>query len=209
MPPSDKQIMLNMPNFMLVNMVRWAFIILLAQNVVACVSVKMPEPSASIGNLEKLRSANIVPAKAGTFILAPGKNPSMDVGVSGLRGSSLQSASGSFAQQLRSELVIELKSASLYDELSNVVIEGQLTDSMVDAAIGTGTAKLAAHFTVKRAEIRVYDKELSVESSWDSSFVGAIAIPEAINQYSALYKTLIGKLFEDADFRAALSKNGK
>lgn len=198
--------MLPISNLKSVYVVRWLLIILLAQTMVACVSVKMPEPSASIGNLEKLRAANIVPAKAGSFTLAPGKNPAMDRGVSGLRGSSVQSASGSFVQQLRSELVVELKSAGLYDESSDVVIEGQLTDSKVDAAIGTGTAKLAAHFTINRAAKLVYDKELSVESSWDSSFVGAVAIPEAINQYSALYKSLIGKLFDDSDFRAALSK---
>lgn len=188
-------------------MIRWLSIALLAQTLAGCVSVKMPEPSPSMGNLEKLRGANIVSTQAGSFTLAPGKDPAMDRGVSGLRGSSVQAANGSFSEQLKSQLIAELKAAGLYDESSNAVIKGQLTDSKVDAAIGTGTARLAAHFTVDRAEKRVYDKELSVDSSWESSFVGAIAIPEAINQYTALYKSLIGKLFDDADFKAALSKN--
>lgn len=206
MPLSSENRMTKKTGFTTAALTWWLFLGLTVQALTGCVSVKMPEPSPSMGNLEKLRAANIVPAKAGSFALAPGKDPAMDRSVSGLRGSSVQAASGSFAEQLKSELVTELKAAGLYDESSDTVIQGQLTDSKVDAAIGTGTARLAAKFTVDRAEKRVYEKELSVDSSWESSFVGAIAIPEAINQYSALYKALIGKLFDDAEFKTALSK---
>ncbi|MDR7333483.1 hypothetical protein [Roseateles asaccharophilus] len=76
---------------------------------------------------------------------------------------------------------------------------------MVDAAIGTGKGRLAARIQVKRAGSTLFDKEIVAESSWDSSFVGAIALPAAINQYGALYKTLTGKLFDDADFKRALA----
>lgn len=199
--------MMTESNSKVAKLARWLLVALFAQSTVACMSVKMVEPSASIGNLEKLRAANITPAKAGNFTLAPGKPPSMDRGVSGLRGSSLESTYGSFAQQLKNELIVELKSAGLYDDASDVVIEGQLTDSKVDAAIGTGSGRLAARFMIVHRDKKIYDKELAVESTWDSSFMGAIAIPEAMNQYTALYKKLIGKLFDDLDFRAALSKD--
>jgi hypothetical protein len=52
----------------------------------------------------------------------------------------------------------------------------------------------------------VYEKEIAAEASWESSFVGAIAIPAAMNQYGALYKTLVSKLVDDPDFRRALAK---
>ncbi|MEZ0331101.1 MAG: hypothetical protein ACAH07_06215 [Methylophilaceae bacterium] len=184
----------------------WIFLAFIIQSLTGCVSVKMPEPTPSMANLEKLRGANLVPVKTEKFILAPGKNAALDRGVSGLRGSSVTPASGSFAEQLRSELATELKAAGLYDESADAVIKGELIDSQVDAAIGTGTAKLSARFIIQRAEKVVYDKELTVNSSWESSFVGAIAIPEAINQYTALYKKLIGKLFDDSDFKSALAK---
>lgn len=190
-------------NNLLNNVAKSGLILFVGLIVTGCASVKMPEPTASMGNLEKLRAANMVPAKAGNF---KSSTPSLDSDLSGLRGSSLHAASGSFSQQLKSEIIVELKSAGLYDEASKVTIEGLLTDSKVDAAIGTGTARLAARFTVDRDEKRVFDKELSVESSWESSFVGAVAIPEAINHYSALYKALVGKLFEDSEFLAAVSK---
>lgn len=173
---------------------------------VGCVSVKLPQPSVSISNLEKLRSANIVPAQVGQFSLASGKPVEMDTRLGGLRGSSIKPANETFSQQLKDTLIAELNGGGYYDEASEFVIEGELTDSKVDAAITLGTARLAAHFTVDKNNARLFDKELSVESTWESSFVGAIAIPEAINQYTALYKRLIGKLFDDEDFRKALSK---
>jgi hypothetical protein len=172
-----------------------------------CATVKMPVPtSANADNLSTLKAANLAPAKAGTFVLAAGKPAAMDTTLDGLRGSSVEPSNGSFANTLREELVVDLKAAGLYDDASGIVIAGQLTDSMVDAAIGTGTGKLGAHFTVTRDGKSVFDKTVTVDATWDSSFVGAIALPAAINQYTALYKTLAGKLFADADFQKALAK---
>lgn len=170
----------------------------------ACVTAKLPPPSASAANVEKLKTAKAAPAQLGSFKLAAGKPASMDTSLGGLRGSSMEPAAGTFSGQLRDELAAELKAAGLLDPASTLVIEGELTDSRVDAAIGTGTGRLAARFIVKRAGQKVFDKELAAEASWESSFVGAIAIPAAINQYGALYKSLVGKLLDDAEFRAAI-----
>ncbi|WP_343632916.1 hypothetical protein [Roseateles sp.] len=172
----------------------------------ACVSAQMPPPSASPANVAKLQAASAAPSQLGSFKLAAGKPADMDTTLGGLRGSSVSPSSGTFSAQLRDELGAELKAAGLLDPASPIVIEGELTDSKVDAAIGTGTGRLAARFVVKRAGQKVFDKEVAAESSWESSFVGATAIPMAINQYGALYKALIGKLLDDADFRAAVKK---
>ncbi len=186
---------------------RLASVAIVSVALFGCATVKMPVPTTpSADNLTTLRGANLAPAKAGAFVLAAGKPAAMDKTLDGLRGSSVEPANGSFAQTLREELVVELKAAGLYDEASTTVITGELTDSMVDAAIGTGTGKLGAHFTVTRGGKSVYDKVLVVDAKWDSSFVGAIALPAAINQYTALYKTLAGKLFADPDFQKALAK---
>lgn len=185
---------------------RWVAIALAGASLIGCASVKMPAPTASVSNVEALRAANIAPSKAGTFSLAVGKNPDMDKTLSGLRGSTLSATNGSFSQQLKDEMLVELRAAGLYDENSQIVIEAQLTDSEVDAAIATGTAKLGAHFTVDRSGKRVYDKNLAVDSKWESSFMGAVALPMAINQYNALYKSLLTKLFSDPAFRTATAR---
>ncbi len=179
---------------------------LLCLSLTACVTVKLPPATASADNVQKLRAAPLAPAAAGTFALAAGKPADMDTRVGGLRGSSLEPSNGSFARHLRDTLVAELVAAGLHDEKSAIRIDAELTESALDAAIGTGTGSLGARFTVTRAGKQVYSKTLRVQQSWESSFVGAVALPEAINRYGSFHKLLIGQLFDDAEFRAALAK---
>jgi hypothetical protein len=178
----------------------------LVLSMAGCTSV-MPPPMASAATVQALRSADPVPAAVGTFKLAPGRPPEMDKQLSGgLRGSNIAAPSGSYSQHLKETLMAELQSARLLDLQSKAVIEGQLTESKVDAAIGTGTARLAARFQVLREGQTVFDKELAVDDSWDSSFIGAVAIPRAIEHYGAMYRSLVGKLVDDSDFKRALAR---
>ncbi|MDR2852686.1 MAG: hypothetical protein LBV61_06505 [Burkholderiaceae bacterium] len=174
--------------------------------VAGCANVQLDATSPTPATVEKLRMANLSPAQAGAFKLAPGKNSAMDTTLGGLRGSTLAPAKGRWSQFLKDTLVTELTAAGLYDSVSRFVIEGQLTDSKVDAAIGTGTARLAARFIVTDRGKVVFDKKLAANASWESSFYGAAAIPAAMNQYGALYKKLVSNLIDDPDFRRALAK---
>ena len=171
-----------------------------------CANVTLDATGATPATVEKLRSAGLAPAQVGTFRLAPGKDPAMDTSLGGLRGNSLVPAKGSWSQLLKDTVQVELAAAGLVDPASQIVIEGLLTDSKVDAAIGTGTGRLAARFVVKNAGRVTYDKELAVDAQWESSFMGAVAIPTAMNQYGALYKSLVAKLIDEPDFRRALTK---
>src|SRR5262245_23137040 len=104
---------------------RAALLACAALALVGCASVKMAPPAATASTVEKLRAANLAPASAGTFALAPGRNADMDrVLNNGLRGSSVSPAAGAFSQQLKDTLITELRAAGLYDERSNAVIEG-------------------------------------------------------------------------------------
>ena len=44
---------------------------------------------------------------------------------------------------------------------------------------------------------------MSVDAKWESTFIGAVAIPDAMNNYYALYDKLTLSLLTDADFKAA------
>ena len=186
--------------------IRYAGAAILMMWLVGCTTV-MPVPMASGENSQALRAANLAPANVGTFKLASERPALMNTELSGgLRGGNVGAPSGSYSQHLKDTLKAELQSAGLLDLQSGYVIEGQLTDSKVDAAIGTGTARLAARFQVLREGRTLFDKELVAEDSWDSSFAGAIAIPRAIEHYGGLYKSLVGKLLNDSDFRRALAR---
>lgn len=176
---------------------------LIAVQLTGC-ATPMGAPQASIDNTTKLRGAGLAPANLGSFTLAPGQSPSVDQGV-GLRGSKVHSPyNDSFAQYLKETLRVELDAAGLLNASSPTVISGTLTESDADAAIGTGTAKLGARFVVTRGQTVAYDRTLRADASWESSFVGAVAIPLAAGQYQGLYRKLAGQLFEDPEFRKAL-----
>lgn len=183
-----------------------AFLAVAAIFLGGCTTTQMAAPGPSPTTLEKLRTSGMAPANLGRFALAPGKDPEIDKTLGGLRGSTAVPAKGSFAQMLRDTLQAELAAAGLYDEKSTAVIEGLLTDSRVDAAIGTGTASLGARFKVLQSGQTVFEKELTVSSEWESSFVGGVAIPKARTEYQALYKALVARLIDDSDFRRVVAR---
>ena len=171
-----------------------------------CAQIPLGAPAVSVDNIQKAKAADMTPVAVGEFGLAAGKDKAIDAGIS-MRSNSISSPiQGSFAQYLKENLAVELRGAGLLDPASKTVISGKLTDSMADAASSQGKGSLGAQFTVMRDGRKVYDKELRVSSTWESSFVGAIAIPAAVNQYTTLYRTLIGKLLDDPDFRSAVKR---
>jgi hypothetical protein len=170
-------------------------------------AIKLGAPVASIDNIQAAKASGMAPAALGEFALAQGKPKALDEGVS-LRGSGLSSPfQNSFAQYLKETLATELKAAGLLEPGSPFVIQGWLTDSQADAAISQGSGSLGARFVVVRAGKTVYDKELKASSTWESSFVGATAIPAAVNEYGALYRKLVNRLLSDPDFKAAMSRS--
>ncbi|QOT80602.1 hypothetical protein F7R26_024535 [Cupriavidus basilensis] len=171
-----------------------------------CAEMRMGQPKATIENAAKLRGAGLAPVEVGRFTPDPAKGEGMDQGVS-IRSNKLRSpVEDSFAQYLRQTLRAELASAGLLDPGADAVVTGVLSDSQVDAPIGQGTASLGARFVVTRAGNVCYDKQLDVNATWDSPFIGAAAIPQAAGQYEALYRKLVGVLLVDPAFQSALAK---
>ena len=159
---------------------------------------------ASLQAVERLRSINIPPLRVGKFSPAP-ELASQDRSIS-IRAVNLTSPDhGSFAEYLGGALETDLRAGGKLDGNSKFVIEGLLTDNQVSAGISDGTASLAAKFSVSAEGKNVFEKTLVARSTWDSSFVGAIAIPEAINHYSSLYEELVLKLLTDQDFNSAVA----
>ncbi|WP_374583427.1 hypothetical protein [Pseudoduganella sp.] len=183
-----------------------AGVMVAATQLVGCASIKMGMPTASMDNTVKMRaSGGMAPAAVGSFVLEAGKPAEMDQSVNVRARNSLASPiNNSFAEYLKETLRVELEAAQLLDPNSPIRINGTLMDSMLDPAIGTGKGQLQARFVVKRADVVKYDRSLAVASEWDSSFIGAVAIPAAVQNYQLLYRKLVSQLFDDPDFRKAL-----
>lgn len=170
----------------------------------ACATAPMAEPVASMDTLQGLQVSGVAPVKVGAFkpdpSLAPGKDKSINS-----RAAAIKPPTGnSFAAYLGQTLATELNAAGKLDGASALEITGFLTESQLDSAgFVTATGSLGARFVMTRNGTVVYDKVLRVDASWESNFIGAIAIPAAISNYNALYAKLARALLQDPDFVAA------
>ena len=171
-----------------------------------CAQMRLGEPVPSIDNIQKAKNSGVAPVAVGAFSLAPGKPAGMDQSVTARTNAIFSPYDSSFAKYLKENLATDLRAAGLLDPASGVVIEGQLTDSQLDAPVGQATGSVAARFMVKRGGTRVYDRELRASSSWESPFVGAYAVPAAVNEYALLYRKLVTLLLDDPAFVSAAKK---
>jgi hypothetical protein len=165
----------------------------------------LPPPQPSLAALETLRAGALPRMHTGTFAPAPGMRPDVDAHVT-VRSVILSSPyDGSFAKYLAKTVDADLGAGGKFDPNSDLVIGGLLTDSNESDGMSEGHAELAAKFTLTKGGKVIFEKDLSVDAHWDSNFVGAVAIPDAINNYASLYDKLAIRLFEDKDFAAAAS----
>jgi hypothetical protein len=124
-----------------------------------------------------------------------------------IRGSQLHGGTdGTYATYLRDAVITELKTANDYADSGKTRLSGVLTRNELATNIGTGKCTVGAEFSLSRDGKVLFKKTLLAEHEWESSFVGAIAIPAAINNYSTTVQQLLGKLFSDPDFNAAVQQ---
>lgn len=187
-------------------MTRLAAITLVSLALAGCAS-SLSAPQTSFESVRALRSADLPAISVGSFTLAPGLPPAMDRSLA-IRASSIRPPNGqSFATYLGQNLEEALRTAGRLDSASSIVVSGTLTKNRVSSAVGRGHAELAARFVVTREGRPSFDKEIEVGGEWDSSFIGAAAIPRAEQGYSALYPRLIDALIADPDFQSAVKTN--
>lgn len=167
-----------------------------------CANVQMPAAQPSMDNVNAAKQVLAGPVNVGDFSLAKGLSPDVDQVIS-VRGSNSIHAPGgqSFSSHLRDVLVTDLRAAGKFDPAATMTITAQLTKSELEAGMSTGTGTLGAHFVVTRPGGVCLDKDLVATAEWPSSFIAAVAVPDAFNHYTALYPALAGKLLQDADFK--------
>ncbi len=177
-------------------------VVLGAALVLSACAIKAPMYQPSIDNVEALKS---VPNKVavGAFKVQPGIEGATSIG---LRGSPMGSPVGAdYAAYLAEALRQELTLAGKLDPTSRIEIGGVLLKNDISAAgISTNSGEMQVRFTVTRDGQTRYDRTLSASLSWESSFVGAIAIPKAVESYPRIVQKLIGTLWADADFQNAI-----
>jgi hypothetical protein len=173
----------------------------------ACVSVKLPPAQPVIENISALRDAGIEKVSVGNFTLAAGAPQSINKSASA-RGSPISvEGGGTFTDYLRKTLISDLTAAGKYDASGATSIAGELGENTLHAAgVKRADALLAVRFTVMRDGQKSYDKLLRQAAEWQSSFVGAVAIPDAINHFGEQFRLILLQLYRDQEFQRAVRK---
>lgn len=179
------------------------FLSLAAITLISGCAMTAPRYTASLENVQKLKDAGAQPVGVGTFESVPGKDNANPISI---RGSSLASPyDSSYAKYLAEALRQDLELAGRLKPNANIEISGVLQKNDLNVpAFGSATGTMQARFLVKRAGETKYDQVKSVQDEWESSFVGAIAIPRAQARYPVVVQKLLSELYADPAFIAAL-----
>ncbi|MDD4855457.1 MAG: hypothetical protein PHQ22_09490 [Sulfuricurvum sp.] len=137
-----------------------------------------------------------------------GNSQNKEVNTISLRSAKMDSPYGeSFEEYLKVSLEEHLMSANLFDKNANLLLTSTLLKNNIETGlVATGTADISANFTLTQDSKIVYDKTHTIHHEWDSSFVGAIAIPNATENYPIAIQKLINKLMADNDFLMVVKK---
>ncbi|PVY91256.1 hypothetical protein C8C95_2106 [Acidovorax sp. 99] len=164
-----------------------------------------PNYTPSVDNVERLKKTASSEMKVGTFATKPGMQSADAIS---LRASSMVSPVGkNYGDYLAAALRSELELAKLHAPNSPVEVSGTLLQNNINAGgIQTNDGQLEAQFVVKKGEEVRYDKLKKITRQWEGAFAGAVAIPQAANNYPLMVQDLLGALFADPDFIASLKQ---
>lgn len=183
---------------MAVSHLKTLFAGLLLAALTACSSVA-PKYTLVPDNVNRLRDAGMESAKLGEFGAAP--KDGRDVNHLSIRGGTYASPyDGSYVAYLKEALRMELDEARLLNPGATVELSGFLVRNELNAAgITTADALIEARFVVKRGGQIRFDKVLTAQHAWDSSFMGNIAIPRAQQNYPTVVQKLLAALWADPE----------
>jgi hypothetical protein len=171
----------------------------------ACSAIKAPNYQSSVDNVATLQGLGDVKVSVGA--VKPNAANVAALNDVTIRGRSLESPYGDYAEYLKEALRTDLTTAGKYDQNAPHAVNAVLTRNRLDASgVNVGEAELAARFSVTNGARVVYDKEQTVKHEWESSFLGGIAIPRAVQNYATAVQKLLSRLFADPDFKGALNK---
>jgi hypothetical protein len=167
-----------------------------------CASVA-PKYASLPDNINLLRDVGAQPVRLGQFTADPASQGKVEQ--LSIRGGEYHSPYGdSFVLYLQEALRQDLEGAKLLSPTGAVEVAGVVIKNELDTGMDKGSASIEARFLVRRgAEVR-FDKVKSATFEWESSFVGAIAIPRSQQNYPVAVQKLYSQLYADPAFQAAL-----
>lgn len=121
-----------------------------------------------------------------------------------VRANPIRSPSGSIPLHIQQAINDELGHAGLLDSKSPRHLDVLVLKSNLTAGSSTGNGELQARFTLRNSDQVIYEQTKAVTRTWQSSFIGAVAIPAAANSYNPMVQDLLKSLYSDPLFIQAM-----
>jgi hypothetical protein len=184
--------------------IRLLIVCLIASLVAGC-ATNAPQYSASVANID---AAAKLPGSVavGKFDFKKGEEARLNS--VGARADTFTSpVNGSYADYLAEAAKADLKGAGKLDPASPRVLTGTIEKNDLSAAsLVTNYSDVTVKFKLADGASTAYEKTLTMHHEWESSFLGGIAIPRAIQNYVVTLQKLLNKLYSDPDFASAAGK---
>lgn len=170
-----------------------------------CASLVAPPYSSDYATLDKVKKERGL--KAVSLSDFQPIDPNAVVNKIGLRGSSLRAKEGTFSKYIENAMRSDLLEMGIYDASSNTKIFVDLLKNDIDVSgFSKGAGLIEIKLSVKQSENVMFEKNYSANTTFESSFAGAVAIPKGQNEYSNLVKALLQQIYLDRSFLEALKK---
>lgn len=179
---------------------RFTFLTITALILQGC-GVAMPRYEANFDNVQVLKNQAPLAKLNSPAVVADAGQDSIVA-----RANPIRSPEGSISKHVQKALEDELRLAGLLDASASRHLDVNLRQSKLDAPIGTGSGAISADFNLREGERSLYSSSKTVTNTWDSSFVGAIAIPAAANAFNPLVRKLLAELYQDPAFINAMQQ---
>ncbi len=170
----------------------------------ACAPMMAPPYPSNYAALDQLKKQPNSKVAVGTF---EPRDPAAPVNKISLRAASMVSPSGSFAQYLEQALISDLREIAIYDAKAGVRVDASVKKNDIDiSGFSEGKGTMEVDLTVRRGETVALKKLYAASIQFPSSFMGNVAIPRGQSEYGNLVSALLGKIYGDADFIAAIKQ---
>lgn len=180
----------------------WAMLASIAVLTTGCASLVAPTYSPDYPSLDRLKAGKLDKVAVGTF---QPRDPQAPVNKITLRGASLATPQGTFAEYLESAMRSDLNELRVLDPAAQTRIDAVLLKNDIDVSgFSTGTGILVVALKVSKRGATVLEKTYTANTQFESSFAGAVAIPKGMNEYPVLVRALLQNIYTDTAFINAI-----
>lgn len=165
-------------------------------------STLAPNYSPDFSAIDGLRNAKLQKMNVGEF---QPRDPNAKVNKISIRAANLLAKEGSFALYLENAVRSDLKEAGLLDSTSTTKVDATIIQNDLDIhKFTTGSGVMEAELSISKNGNQTFKKSYTVNTEFDSSFLGGVAIGNAQAHYPSLVRTLLQKIYTDQDFLNAV-----